>query len=140
MQKMDLKKDLKALYAPSGREITTVDVPPMQFLMVGGKGDPNTSEAFQQAMEILFSVSYTLKFMVRSELDVDYGVMPPEGLWWMEDMSKFDANDKANWLWTIMIMQPEFVTREKVERAIETVKAKKKLSGLEKLRFPINLN
>jgi len=135
MQKIDLKKDLKALYSPSAKTVSMVEVPPMRFLMVDGAGDPNTSVAFQQAMEVLFSVSYTLKFLLREVLDIDYGVMPPEGLWWSEDMSRFDASAKDCWLWTLMIMQPDFVTAEHVEQAKAKAAGKKELPALAQLRF-----
>ena len=94
-------------------------MPEMNFLMVDGMGDPNTSQEYAAAVEVLFQVSYALKFMVKKgELAIDYRVMPLEGLWWAEDMSVFTAGDKSNWLWTMMIMQPEFVTREMIEKAM----------------------
>ncbi len=59
MEKIDLKKTLKHLYQPSTREIVSVDVPQMNFLMVDGEGDPNTSKSFSDAIEALYPVSYT---------------------------------------------------------------------------------
>lgn len=137
MQKIDYKKELKHLYKPSAKKIEIVEIPQMNFLMIDGAGDPNTSQEFQEAVEALFSVSYTLKFMVKKgELEVDYGVMPLEGLWWADDMSKFSVEDKTNWKWTVMIMQPEqYVTAELVEEAIEQATKKKGLPALPKLRF-----
>ena len=112
-EKIDYKKRLKAFYGASAKKIAVVDAPEMNFLMIDGKGDPNTSEEFKDAVEALFSVSYTLKFMIKKgPVGVDYGVMPLEGLWWSEDMSDFTTGNKANWLWTAMIMQPELVTEE----------------------------
>lgn len=135
MKKIDYKKELKDLYNPSSRMVLLVEVPEMNFLMVDGKGDPNTSQEYAEAVEVLFQVSYALKFMVKkSSLAIDYGVMPLEGLWWAEDMSAFTAGDKSNWLWTMMIMQPTFVTREMVEKAIQDVK-KKTPAVISKLRF-----
>ena len=62
-------------------------------------------------MEALFAVSYRVKFAVkRSAGGIDYGVMPLEGLWWVDDMSTFSLDDKSNWSWTAMIMQPDVVT------------------------------
>ena len=79
MKKINLKKELSEYYNPSKAKVTFVDVPAMNFLMVDGKGDPNTSEAYAQAIEALYSVSYTLKFMVKKgEMAIDYGVMPLE--------------------------------------------------------------
>ncbi len=136
MQKIDLKKDLKHLYQPSAKEVVQVEVPTFNFLMVDGKGDPNKSQEYAEAVEALFSVSYTAKFMVKKgEQALDYAVMPLEGLWWADDMSAFVANDKSNWKWTMMIMQPSFVGTEVINAAIAEVGRKKKLPGLSKLRF-----
>ncbi len=135
MQIVDLKKELKQLYQPSAKEVCEVQVPPMNFLMIDGEGDPNTSQCYAEAVEALFSVSYTIKFMVKKgTLATDYGVMPLEGLWWADDMSSFSVNDKSKWKWTMMIMQPAFVTKEIIANAIAEVKRKKDPPALAKLR------
>lgn len=136
MRKIDYKKELKQLYQPSAKTVAAVDVPPMAFLMIDGEGDPNTSKDYAEAVEALFSVSYTVKFMVKKGPSaVDYGVMPLEGLWWADDMSKFSTDDKSNWKWTLMIMQPPPVTAKVIDSAIAEVKVKKNLPALSKLRF-----
>ncbi len=136
MQKIDFKKEWKHLYKPSPKKIDIVDVPKMNFLMTDGRGDPNTSQEFQEAVEALFGVSYTAKFIVKkSETAVDYAVMPLEGLWWADDMAEFSIERKADWRWTAMIMQPECVTRDLLEAAMEQVKQKKNPSAFSKLRF-----
>ena len=136
MAKIDYKKELKNLYRPSAKKVEVVDVPAMNFLMVDGKGDPNTSQSFQDAIEALYPVSYALKFMVkRGEIGVDYGVMPLEGLWWADDMSSFSVDNKAGWKWTLMIMQPNLVVEEMVKQAIEQVRDKKDPVALALLRY-----
>lgn len=136
MEKIDIKKELKHLYQPSAKEVGQVDVPTMNYLMIDGEGDPNTSQAYSDAVEVLFTVSYTVKFMVKKgSLAVDYGVMPLEGLWWADDMSSFTTEDKSNWKWTMMIMQPSFITREIVDNAIADVKKKKNPTAISKLHF-----
>ena len=135
MEKIDLKKDMKHLYQPSAKDVVEVNVPTMTYLMIDGEGDPNTSKAYSDAIEALFTVSYTIKFMVKKgSLAVDYGVMPLEGLWWADDMSKFSTQDKSNWKWTMMIMQPSLVTREIIDSAIADVKKKKNLAAISKMR------
>ena len=135
MEKIDLKKDLKHLYQPSAKEVVVVKVPTFKFLMVDGAGDPNKSLEYAQAVEALFSVSYTAKFMIKKgPQELDYAVMPLEGLWWADDMSTFVTNDKAEWKWTMMIMQPSFVANKIIETAIVEVRRKKKLPAIEKLR------
>lgn len=82
MQKIDYKKELKHIYSASAKNVEIVEVPSMNFLMIDGAGDPNSSMAFQEAVEALFGVSYTLKFMIKKGAGgMDYGVMPLEGLW-----------------------------------------------------------
>jgi len=136
MKKIHYKKELKHLYNASVKKAEIVDIPLMNFLMIDGEGDPNTSQAFQDAVESLFSISYTLKFMIKKgKEEIDYGVMPLEGLWWVEDMSQFNIENKANWKWTLMIMQPEYVTEKLFHESIEQVKKKKDLEGLSKVRF-----
>ena len=136
MKKLDLKHDLKRLYQPSAKDVTVVDVPAMNFLMIDGAGDPNHSAAYTESVEALFAVSYTLKFMVKKgPLAIDYGVMPLEGLWWADDMATFSTAAKHDWKWTMMIMQPEFVTAGMVNTAMAEVAAKKRLAGVSRMRF-----
>jgi hypothetical protein len=135
MEKIDFKKELKHLYNPSAKEVTAVNVPAMNFLMIDGKGDPNTSQQYREAVETLFTVSYALKFMVKKGKNVDYAVMPLEGLWWVDDMTKFSAERKDEWKWTSMIMQPKYVNLADVNMAIDNTSNKKKLPALTKLRF-----
>jgi len=136
MIKIDLKKELKHLYQPSAKEVVQVDVPPMNYLMGDGEGDPNNSRVFSDAVEALLAVSYAVKFMIKKGfLGIDYGVMPLEGLWWAEDMSTFSIDDKSNWKWTLMIMQPDFVTKEMIDSAISEVRKKKNLAAISRVRF-----
>lgn len=136
MKKIDYKKEFKHLYNSSAKKATIVNVPPMNFLLIDGEGDPNISKSYQDSIEGLFSVSYALKFMIKKgTLQIDYGVLPLEGLWWADDITDFNAQNKNKWKWTSMIMQPEYITQEIVVSAIEQVKKKKNLVALPKMRF-----
>lgn len=135
MERIDLKKQWKHLYSPSSRQVSVVDVPPMNFLMVEGAGDPNTSPAYQEALEALYSLSYTLKFQVRKRLGLDYVVMPLEGLWWTDDPAAFSLEHREDWKWTAMIAQPEPVTPEWFEKARAEVQARTRLPALERVRL-----
>lgn len=135
MIKIDYKKELKELYQAKVDKPVVVNVPSMNFLMIDGKGDPNTSQEYIDAIETLYPVAYTIKFMCKKELQKDFGVMPLEGLWWAEDMSSFSTTDKSDWLWTAMIMQPEVVTKDVYDRALKQVAEKKNPKSLSKLRF-----
>ena len=118
MAKFEWKKDLKRLYQPPAGEFSEITVPAMNFLMVDGEGDPNTAPAYKSAVEWLYSVSYPLKFASKKELDRDYTVFPLEGLWWADDMTTFLTREKSAWKWTMMIAQPDWITRAMVDAAI----------------------
>jgi len=136
VEKIDFKKEMKHLYQPSAKEVVQVDVPTANYLMVDGEGDPNTSQTYSDPIEVLYAVSYTVKFMIKKGmLAIDYGVMPLEGLWWADDMSSFSTADKSSWKWTMMIAQPPFVTREIIELAIAEVKKKKNPTAISKIRL-----
>ncbi len=130
MKTLDLKKQFKYLYQPSAKKIEAVQVPNLQFAMIDGaieKGsEPGKSPSFAEATQALYSISYTLKFMLkkRKTNPIDYPVMALEGLWWVED-GKFDITVKDNWFYTLMIMQPEIITQEIFEQARVEVRKKK---------------
>jgi len=130
MKTLDLKKQFKYLYQPSAKKIEAVQVPNLQFAMIDGaieKGQaPGTSPIFAEATQALYSLSYTLKFMLKKRKTnaIDYPVMAFEGLWWVED-GFFDITIKDNWFYTLMIMQPEVITKELFEEALEQVRKKK---------------
>ena len=136
MTKIDLKKEHKLLYTASAKAAVLVLVPPLQYLMFNGYGDPNTNPDFQAGMEALYTASYTLKFMFKKEQGLDYVVPPLEGLWWML-MADFDLERRDDWRWTLMIPQPEEVRRELLDQAVVAAKKKKPLPALEKLRLEI---
>lgn len=133
--KIDFKRLLHDHYS-AARKPALVDVPELSFLMIDGHGDPNTSPEYREAVEALFSVSYTLKFTLkRAPGGIDYGVMPLEGLWWSDDESDFATANKARWDWSAMIMQPDAVTGELVAAAIETATTRRPLAAAAKLRL-----
>ena len=138
MKKTDFKKELKGYYSGvSSKAPIIVDVPPLNFLMIDGQGYPGTSQEYIEALETLYPLSYTLKFIMKKK-GKDYVVMPLEGLWWAENMDVFTdtyMEKKDEWLWTSMIMQPDFITQELVDQAIEEVRKKKEPPALDKVRF-----
>jgi hypothetical protein len=135
MAKIDFKRTLKHLYRPSSRDFSVVEVPPMQFLMIDGHGDPNVTPAYQQVVEALYGVAYKIKFASKGE-GRDYVVPPLEGLWWAEDMDTFTVNrDKSTWDWTMMILQPDWITTASVEAAKTEAADGKELPALDRMRF-----
>ncbi len=136
MEKIDLKKTLSEFYSVPKNKIIITNVPSMNYIMIDGQGDPNNSVQFQEAVNALFSISYTIKFMIKKgRQQIDYGVMPLEGLWWTDDLNNFSMEHKEDWKWTLMIMQPDLVTPEIYKEAFENVAKKKDLPALPKLRF-----
>lgn len=124
MAAIDPKKTIDAYRAKRG-EFRILDVPPLQYLMIDGAGDPNTAPAYGEAVSALFPLAYTLKFASRSELGIDTVVMPLEGLWHASDMESFTSRrDKSAWKWTLLIMVGDHVTPEMFADAVETVAGK----------------
>lgn len=136
MEKIDFKKQLNPLYQASAKSAVLIDVPPLNFLMVDGAGDPNTGPGYAEAVEALFSVAYAVKFAVKKwPLGIDYGVMPLEGQWWADDPAAFASGNKSVWQWTMMILQPPFVGRDIIDKTIAEVAKKKNPPAISKLRF-----
>jgi hypothetical protein len=110
--KTDFKKTLDSYQATRGK-FRLIDVPKLQYLMVDGEGDPNTSAAYSEAIAALYPVAYKLKFASKTEMGKDYVVPPLEGLWWAQDMESFTAaRDKSRWQWTLMLLTPDWITQE----------------------------
>ena len=135
MSKIDFKAEFKSLYSASQRDFVLVEVPPLSYLMFDGYGDPNTAPAYQRAVEALYSLAYTLKFMSKRAFDRDYVVGPLEGLWWAADMTAFTAGRRAEWSWTMMILQPDWILPGHLAAAKAEVLMKKGLPGIESVRL-----
>ncbi len=133
-EKTDFKKALKQLYNPSQRGFHLVEVPAMNFLMLDGKGDPNLSPVYPLVIEALYGMSYGLKFAMKS-MGYDHIVPPIEGLWWMDDYSTLDLLNKDKFIWTMMIMQPEWMTIETVEDVRGETRKKKPNPLVDEIRF-----
>lgn len=133
MEKLDFAGERPDLYRPP-KDLTVVDVPPFDFLMIDGHGDPNTSPDYAEALQALYSLAYTLKFASKTDLGRDYTVMPLEGLWYADDLGAFTAGAKDAWSWTMMIRQPVPVSEELWAAARGKAAAKKALPALPAVR------
>ena len=127
MLKIDHRQTLKQLYRPSIKTPVILDVPPMNYLMIDGRGKPE-GEQFPQAAGVLFPLAYTLKWMVRLGSDIDFYVMPMEVLWKVN-------RQKKEFAWTMMLMQPGYVTPELVAEAHQKVQSKVGAALLAQVRF-----
>jgi len=142
MEKLDLRKQYKHLYQPSAKQASVVKVPSFKFAMIDGEIEPGlapgSSPSFQQAVEALYGISYTLKFMskLRTDNPIDYTVMALEGLWWIDaSRGEFDIRQPGNWLWTAMMMQPEHITQRMFQAALTQMRQKKPSPALDQLRL-----
>ena len=133
MDKYDIKKAHRALYAPSSKDFALVDVPELRYIAVDGRGDPNTSNEYAGAVEALYAVAYTLKFASKKARDFTVG--PLEGLWRADDPSAFTARDKQSWQWTMMISQPDWITEDMVRSAVDAAARKKANAAIGKVRL-----
>lgn len=139
MEKIDVRKQLNHLYNPTYKHPVVVEVPAMNFLMIDGEGEPGVAQQYQDAVESIFPLAYAIKFAIkRGATAVEYKVMPLEGLWWADDMSVFTENrDRSQWKWTLLIMQPQWVTADLVAEVREDVRSKKNPPSLERIRFEV---
>lgn len=123
----DYKKEYKELYLPKEKPVL-VDVPEMTFIMIDGSGAPE-GEEYQSAIETIYALSYTIKMSYKRGQEpvgfFEYVVPPLESLWWSKGGKLDPRMPKSDWLWTVMIRQPEFVTPEVFRWAVEECRKKK---------------
>lgn len=132
----DWRKDLKELYFPPTNKVVEVTVPELRFLIVEGEGSPNDGKGFQGAIEALYTLSYTLKFMVKKkEPAKDYKVGALEALWWNTKEGGLGMGKKEDWGWRAMILQPSFMDGRLVEEAREAAMKKKENPLLGKVKL-----
>lgn len=141
MTKFDYKKEYKDLYLPKKIPVL-VEVPKIAYVTVDGKGNPNTSKEYQEAMELLYGISYTIKMSKMSDDKIDgyfeYVVPPLEGFWWFDEApEKIGEIDKDKFIWKSMIRLPEFVTAEVFIWAKDKLKAKKPHLNIDKVKYEV---
>jgi len=132
---MDFKKDFKEQYQPKTTP-SVLEIPEMTIIAVDGAGDPNTSAAYKDAIEILYGLSYAIKMGNKAVLE--YVVGPLEGFWNANDAfagGGAPVADKSKFAWTSFIRQPDFVDSEVFEKAAAAVAKKKPGLDLSKARL-----
>ncbi len=139
--KLDLRKEYRHLYASSARRVDIVDVPRFNFAMIDGQVEagvwPAESPTFQEDLQAVYGVSFTIKFMskLRAVDPIDYKVMALEGLWWTES-GEIDFERKETWYYTLMMMQPDHITEEMFLEAVHSLRKKRgDIPALDRLRF-----
>jgi len=141
MANLDLKKTMKHLYAPSEKEASVVTAGPLPYLMIDGEGDPNTSAQYVEAVRALYVLAYAIRFACKAAGNV-FTVMPLEGLWTLgrdPDVEfTLTSDDKAEFTWTLMILQPDFVTEAIVAEAVVATRKKKNPASLSEVRYEVH--
>lgn len=138
--KYEWRKSDKSLYLPKNKP-EIIEVPPIKYLMLNGKGNPNDPE-FAEAIEALYSVSYGIRMSHKSDTIpegyYEYTVFPLEGIWDLEEEARgLEIIQKDKLIYTLMIRQPEFLTEKFAMATIEKIKNKKSNKLLENVRFEI---
>lgn len=126
MNTIDFRKEpiYKAKLVPD-----IVDVPEMLFVAVNGEGQPENNHEFQEAMQVLYGIVYTIKFWNKKHTPpkgyAKFSLTPLEGLWWTKSGNEFNSKDPNDWKWQVMIRVPEFVTPRFFEEVVsELIKSK----------------
>ena len=124
----DYKKEYKEFYMPP-KKPSIVEVPPMNYIAVRGKGNPNDENGeYKESIGLLYGIAYTIKMskMGKHKIDgyFDYVVPPLEGFWWQEGISGINYSDKEAFNWISVIRLPDFVTKADFNWAVETATKK----------------
>ena len=127
----DFKKEYKEFYLPKAKP-ELVTVPPMNYIAVRGKGDPNEEDgAYKQAIGLLYGIAYTIKMSKKGSHQIDgyfdFVVPPLEGFWQQSGSNTIDYAHKENFEWISVIRLPDFVTKADFDWAVQEAAAKKKL-------------
>jgi hypothetical protein len=133
--KIDFRKSCKELFSAPTAKFVIIEVPELRYLMIDGAGDPNTACSYKEAIETLYPVAYAIKFASKLTLGRDYVVPPLEALWWADHMKDFIDRRKDRWLWTAMIMLPDWITLELASSCIKTVQSTRRPPAISKLRI-----
>lgn len=138
----DYKKEYKEFYAPP-KAPTIIDIPPMNYLAVRGKGNPNEENGeYSRALNLLYPVAYTLKMSYKSDYKIEgffeYVVPPLEGFWWQDGIKGVDYSNKEAFCWISIIRLPDFITKTDFDWAINKATIKKKTDFSFVEFFPYN--
>lgn len=127
----DYKKEYKEFYMPKNKP-SIVTVPPMNYIAVRGKGDPNIEDGeYKSSIGLLYGIAFTIKMSKKGDHQIDgyfdYVVPPLEGFWWQEGIKGVDYKHKENFHFISVIRLPDFVTKKDFDWAVEEATKKKKM-------------
>lgn len=141
MTKHEWRKKEKHYYLPKNKP-EVIDIPEFQFITIDGEGNPG-SQLFADCIGVLYSIAYAIK-MTPKKMDhppagySDYTVYPLEGIWDLNEEAKkaFDGTiNKDDFVFKLMIRQPDFLSEAFFKEMLDWVKKKKPHDLLEKVRF-----
>jgi len=136
MEEQDSLKEFNHLYRATTRRVDLVDVPAMKFLMVDGTCEGNNFQDFRNGIEGLFTLSQAIKDgIARTKLGFEYAVMPLECLWWVKGPGEYAPENRDEWKWLLMMVQPEYVTSALAREVLGNMDREKVLPGISKVRF-----
>jgi len=138
--KIDFKKDFKALYAPSAKEPSVVNVPPFKYLLIDGQGHPGKSPDFQKKIEVIFGLAFTLKFGLKFDKKnpFEFAVAPLSGFYWADDPACFaDESRQAEWKWALGIPMPDEINAAAVNKAKAALRKKKNPEFLDQVYLKV---
>ena len=126
----DYKKEYKEFYLPKDKP-SLIEVPPMNYIAIRGKGDPNEEDGeYKQSISLLYGIAFTIKMSKKGGRAIegyfDYVVPPLEGFWWQDGTLGMDYSRKADLQWISVIRLPDFVTKEDFDWAVQEAARKKK--------------
>lgn len=127
----DYKKEFKEYYMPKSKP-EIIEIPQMNYIAIRGKGNPNIDNGeYQQAVAVLYAISYTLKMSYKGNYNIDgyfeYVVPPLEGFWWQDGINGVNYANKDEFNWISVIRLPDFVRKEDYEWAKKEAQLKKKI-------------
>lgn len=138
MDAQDSKKEFNRLYKASARRIDEVDVPAMKFLMVDGSCEGNNFQDFRNGIEGLFALSEGMKAAIaRTRIGFQYAIMPLECLWWVRGSGDYTPDNREEWKWILMMVQPNYVTSALAREVVAAMNREKLLGGISKVRFGV---
>ena len=134
----DYKKEYKEFYIPQNKP-SIVEVPPINYIAVRGKGNPNAEDSeYKQSIGLLYGIAFTIRMSKRGNHQIDgyfdYVVPPLEGLWWQNNVKGIDYSRKEDFNFISIIRLPDFVAKEDFDWAIEEA-GKKKKEDFSKVEF-----
>lgn len=140
-QKHEWRKKEKTPYLPNTKP-ELIYIPKYKFIVISGQGNPN-NEFFGAYIEVLYSLSYAIKMTLKKmasppEGYMDYTVYPLEGVWDINEKAKKNFTgvvDKDDFVFDLMIRQPNFITNEFYQEMLELTKKKKPQNLLSETRF-----